>query len=204
MPRPRGFDSDHVVDRAMQLFWTQGYGATSLSDLTAVLGVHPGSLYRTFGDKHALFLRALERYRHSQARPLAPALLAGGPVLPRVRAVLAGLVELAAEEDQPRGCLAASTAGALLPGDTAVAGAVAGVLADVEDGFLQGLRAAARQGEIPGTADLAAWAAALTVLGQGLQVVVKADLDPRRLLRSVDAVLSALAGPEALHAHGDE
>jgi TetR/AcrR family transcriptional repressor of nem operon len=78
------------------------------------------------------------------------------------------------------------------------------VLADVEDGFLQGLRAAARQGEIPGTADLAAWAAALTVLGQGLQVVVKADPDPRRLLRSVDAVLSALAGPEALHAHGDE
>ena len=117
-----------------------------VSDLTAVLGVHPGSLYRTFGDKHALFLRALERYRQSQARPLAPALLAGGPVLPRIRAALVGFIELAVEEGKPRGCLAANTVGELLPGDNAVAGAVAGVLADVEDGFLQGLRAAARQG----------------------------------------------------------
>ena len=188
----------------MELFWTQGYDATSVSDLTAVLGVHPGSLYRTFGDKHALFLHALERYRQSQARSLAAALLAGGPVLPRIRAVLAGLIELAAEEGRPRGCLAANTAGELLPGDEAAAAAVAGVLADVEDGFLQGLRAAARRGEIPGTADLAGWAAALTMLVQGLQVVVKADPDPRRLLRSVDAVLSSLAGPEGLHPRGSE
>src|ERR1700757_4160281 len=112
----------------MELFRTQGYDATSVSDLTAELGVHPGSLYRTFGDKHALFLRALERYRQSQARPLAPALLAGGPVLPRIRAVLAGLIELAAEEDRPRGCLAANTAGGLLPGDEEGGAAGAGVL----------------------------------------------------------------------------
>src|ERR1700752_392529 len=98
MPRPRGFDCDHVVDRAMELFWTQGYDATSVSDLTAERGVHPGSLYRTFGDKHALFLHALERYRQSQARPLAPALLAGGPVLPRVRAGLAGPIQVAGGE----------------------------------------------------------------------------------------------------------
>ena len=52
----------------MELFWTRGYEATSVSDLTAELGVHPGSLYRTFGDKHVLFLRALARCRDSQAR----------------------------------------------------------------------------------------------------------------------------------------
>jgi len=104
----------------MELFWTRGYEATSVADLTGELGVHPGSLYRAFGDKHALFLRALARYRETQARPLAPALLAGGPVLPRIRA-------------------------------------------DVEDGFLQGLRAAARQGEIADTLDLRGWAATLTV-----------------------------------------
>ncbi|HYZ56437.1 MAG TPA: hypothetical protein VE733_23475 [Streptosporangiaceae bacterium] len=52
--------------------------------------------------------------------------------------------------------------------------------------------------------DLAAWAGALTMLVQGLQVVVKADPGPRRLLRSVDAVLSSLAGPEGLHSHGND
>jgi TetR/AcrR family transcriptional repressor of nem operon len=190
--RPRSFNEQHVIDRAMELFWTQGYEATSISDLTAELGVHPGSLYRTFGDKHALFLRALARYRETQARPLAPALLAGGPVLPRIRAVLVGFINLAAEQQEPRGCLAANTAGELLPGDRDASRAVADVLSDVEDGFLQGLRAAARRGEIASTLDLPGWAAALTMLVQGLQVVAKADPDPRRLVRGVDAALLAL------------
>jgi TetR/AcrR family transcriptional regulator, transcriptional repressor for nem operon len=108
--RPRSFDEQSVIDRAMELFWTRGYEATSVSDLTADLGVHPGSLYRTFGDKHALFLRALARYRETQARALAPALLAGGPVLPRIRAVMVGFIELAAEQESPRGCLLPGTA----------------------------------------------------------------------------------------------
>jgi TetR/AcrR family transcriptional repressor of nem operon len=196
VPRPRSFDEEQVIDRAMELFWTRGYEATSVSDLTAELGVHPGSLYRTFGDKHALFLRALARYRDSQARALAPALLAGGPVLPRIRAAMVGFIEMAAEQEEPRGCLAANTAGELLPADKDAASGVAGILSDVEDGFLQGLRAAARQGEIAGTLDLPGWAVSLTMLVQGLQVVAKADTDPRRLVRGVDAVLFALAAAD--------
>lgn len=194
MSRPRRFDESEVVDRAMELFWTRGYEGTSVADLTAELGVHPGSLYRTFGDKHALFLRALDRYRQTQAKALAPALLAGGPVLPKVRAVLVGFIELAAEQERPRGCLAANSVGELLPGDKDVAACVAGVLSDVEDGFLQGLRLAARQGEIASDMDLSGWASALTMLVQGLQVVVKTDSDPRRLIQGVDATLAALAG----------
>lgn len=177
----------------MELFWTNGYAATSVSDLTAELGVHPGSLYRAFGDKHALFVRALARYRETQARPLAPALLAGGPVLPRIRAVLAGFIELAGEQENPRGCLVANTLGELPPGDEDIVSGAAAVLADVEEGFLQGLREAARQGEIRRGLDLPGWAATLTMLVQGLQVVAKAERDPRRLMRGVDAVLLTLA-----------
>ena len=184
----------------MELFWTKGYDATSVSDITAELGVHPGSLYRTFGDKHALFLRALARYRETQAQALAPALLAGGPVLPRIRAVMVGFIELAAEQVQPRGCLAANTVGERLPGDEGAALNVAGVFSDVEDGFLQGLGAAMRQGEIASSVDLAGWATALTMLVQGLQVVAKVDRDPRRLVGGVDAALQSLkaAGAEAV------
>lgn len=194
MSRPRRFDESEVVDRAMELFWTRGYEGTSVADLTAELGVHPGSLYRTFGDKHTLFLRALDRYRETQAKALAPALLAGGPVLPKIRAVLVGFIELAAEQERPRGCLAANSVGELLPGDKDVAACVAGVLSDVEDGFLQGLRLAARQGEIASDMDLSGWASALTTLVQGLQVVVKTGSDPRRLIQGVDVTLAALAG----------
>jgi TetR/AcrR family transcriptional regulator, transcriptional repressor for nem operon len=192
MPRPRRFEEQDVVDRAMELFWKQGYEATSVADLTAGLGVHPGSLYRTFGDKHALFVRALARYRETQAQALAPTLLEGGPVLPRIRAVLVGFIELAAKQEKPQGCLAANSVGELLPGDADVARGVAGVLSDVEDGFLQGLRAAASQGEIADDLDLPGWAATLTMLTQGLQVVAKVDPDPCRLIQGVDAALAAL------------
>ena len=194
VPRTRGFDVDRVVDRAMELFWTKGYEATSLSDLTAELGIHPGSLYRTFGDKHALFLLALKRYHETRATPMAPGFLAGGAVLPRIREVLIGLIEIAAQEAEPRGCLVANTAGELLPGDEAVGKALGEVLGAVEDAFLVGLQLAEKQGEIPAGLDLPGWAATLTMLLQGLQVVVKTDPDPRRLARSVDGVLELLAG----------
>jgi TetR/AcrR family transcriptional repressor of nem operon len=193
MARPRTFDEQDVIDRAMQLFWTQGYETTSVTDLTSALGVHPGTLYRTFGDKHALFLRALDHYNKRLADGLAPTLLEGGPVLPRIRAVLIGWIDLAVQQDQPRGCLIANTAGELLPGDEEVARSVRGILSVVEDGFLQGLRAAARQGEISPALDLPAAAAMLTMLLEGLQVIVKADSDPRRLVSAVDTALLSLA-----------
>jgi TetR/AcrR family transcriptional repressor of nem operon len=192
MARPRTFDEQDVVERAMELFWTRGYEATSVADLTSALGVHPGTLYRTFGDKHALFLRALAHYRQHLADELAPTLLRGGPVLPRIRAVLIGWIDLAVEQTEPRGCLVANTTGELLPGDDEVARCIGGILSVVEDGFLQGLRAAARQGEISPTLDLPAAAAMLTVLLEGLQVVVKTDPDPRRLASTVDTALLAL------------
>jgi TetR/AcrR family transcriptional regulator, transcriptional repressor for nem operon len=193
MARPRTFDEQDVIDRAMELFWTRGYEATSVTDLTSALGVHPGTLYRTFGDKHALFLRALAHYNKCLADDLAPTLLEGGPVLPRIRAVLIGWIDLAVQQDQPRGCLIANTAGELLPGDEEVARSVRGILSVVEDGFLQGLRAAARKGEVSPALDLPAAAAMLTMLLEGLQVIVKADSDPRRLVSAVDTALLSLA-----------
>jgi TetR/AcrR family transcriptional regulator, transcriptional repressor for nem operon len=112
--------------------------------------------------------------------------------MPRIRAVLIGWIDLAVQQDRPRGCLIANTAGEMLPWDDEVTGSVRDILAGVEDGFLQGLRAAARQGEISPELDLPAAAAMLTMLLEGLQVIVKADRDPRRLVAAVDTALLAL------------
>jgi AcrR family transcriptional regulator len=62
MPRPRKFDESDVIAAARDQFWTRGYGATSVEDLTAATGLGKGSLYGAFGDKHALFMRALDDY----------------------------------------------------------------------------------------------------------------------------------------------
>jgi TetR/AcrR family transcriptional repressor of nem operon len=192
MPRPQSFRESDVIERAMDLFWTKGYEGTSVTDLTEHLGVHPGSLYRTFGDKHGLFLRALKHYQDTESCRLAPRLLEEGPVMPRIRAIMIGYLRLAAEESQPRGCLIANTAGERLPGDPAVGACLADVMSTVEDGFLQGLQRAAEQKEIPDGLDLPAHAAMLTMLLQGLQVVVKIDSDPLRLTAAVDAALAGL------------
>ena len=60
--RPRAFDPEQALDRALQLFWRKGYEGTSIADLTAAMGINPPSLYAAFGNKEALFRRALDRY----------------------------------------------------------------------------------------------------------------------------------------------
>ena len=67
MARPRGFDEETAVDRAIEVFWRRGYHATSTRDLGEALELNPSSLYRTFGDKHRLFLRALDHYRATES-----------------------------------------------------------------------------------------------------------------------------------------
>ena len=62
MPRPRKFDETDVVAAARDEFWSRGYAATSVDDLTSATGLGKGSLYGAFGDKHGLFLRALDDY----------------------------------------------------------------------------------------------------------------------------------------------
>ena len=61
--RPRAFDRDAALDRAMHLFWRKGYESTSVSDLTEAMGIAPPSLYAAFGDKKRLFLEAVDRYQ---------------------------------------------------------------------------------------------------------------------------------------------
>src|ERR1700722_10812036 len=60
--RPRGFDTEAAVERAMGVFWSRGYHGTALPDLLRATKLSRGSLYAAFGDKHSLFLRALDRY----------------------------------------------------------------------------------------------------------------------------------------------
>ena len=63
MPRVKSFDEKEVLDKAIHLFWKQGYTATSIQDLVTHLGINRASLYDTFGDKEELFKKAFEQYR---------------------------------------------------------------------------------------------------------------------------------------------
>ncbi|MGH9547662.1 MAG: TetR/AcrR family transcriptional regulator [Terriglobales bacterium] len=102
--RPRSFDVDRALDCALQLFWRKGYEGTSLSDLTQAMGINRPSLYAAFGDKEALFRRALDRYADGPAAYVREAL-----DQPTARAVVEGLLRGAAnlmtDSRHPAGCL---------------------------------------------------------------------------------------------------
>lgn len=102
--RPRGFDADEALDRAVLVFWAQGYEGASLDDLTGAMGITRTSMYRAFGNKEELFRKALERYTEGPAAYVARAL--EQPSAREVAAMfLGGAVRSSTRPDCPAGCL---------------------------------------------------------------------------------------------------
>ncbi|GAA4386373.1 TetR/AcrR family transcriptional regulator [Actinomadura verrucosospora] len=102
--RPRSFDADAALDRALEVFWRHGYEGTSLTDLTAAMGINKPSLYAAFGNKEELFAKVLARYLGGPGAYTADALDAptGREVVERL---IRGAVKLTAGEHTPHGCL---------------------------------------------------------------------------------------------------
>jgi AcrR family transcriptional regulator len=102
--RPRAFDVDKTLDRAVRVFWRKGYEGASLSDLTKAMGINRPSLYAAFGDKEALFRKVLDRYMEGPAGYVSKALKE-----PTSRAVIERLlhetVQASAKKGNPKGCL---------------------------------------------------------------------------------------------------
>ncbi|GGK27581.1 TetR family transcriptional regulator [Streptomyces camponoticapitis] len=102
--RPRGFDTEQALERAMRVFWEQGYEGASLTDLTGAMGINRTSMYAAFGNKEDLFRKCLERYTEGPASYGARALRE--PTARQVAtAVLNGAVRATTGSDSPAGCL---------------------------------------------------------------------------------------------------
>ncbi|MCS0603855.1 TetR/AcrR family transcriptional regulator [Streptomyces sp. LP11] len=102
--RPRGFDADEALERAMRVFWEHGYEGASTAGLTKAMGISTTSMYAAFGNKENLFRRALERYTEGPSAYLARA-LEEPTALGVARAILAGTVRTTTRPAHPHGCL---------------------------------------------------------------------------------------------------
>jgi TetR/AcrR family transcriptional repressor of nem operon len=189
--RTKEFDPDAALQAALELFWRRGYEATSMADLVEHLGIGRASLYATFGSKHELYLRALERYEESGLTRIVRELSRPGPALPAVRAVVRRYAAEAADERMRQlGCLITNTAAELAPHDPAAARRVERNWDHIETALHSALTRAQAQGELPAGRDPLALARMLLVLMQGLRVVGKASSDAARVR---DAAEQALA-----------
>ncbi|MFG3099225.1 TetR/AcrR family transcriptional regulator [Streptomyces sp. NPDC048182] len=193
MARTKEFDPDTALRAALELFWRRGYEATSMADLVTHLGIGRASLYATFGSKHELYLRALDRYGQNEDPRLTRELSAPGPVLPAVRALVRRFAdESTAEATRARGCLVTNTAVELGPHDRDAARRVERSWDTLETLLHSALVRARAQGELPEGRDPLALARMLLVLLQGLRVVGKACADPTRARDAAEQALALL------------
>src|ERR1043165_9157841 len=139
MARHKEFDRDEALRRAMEVFWSRGYEATSVGDLVEHMGINRQSLYDTFGDKHSLYLAALDRYREVEGRKMFELLDAPGPVKRALRRLFASVVECAVGGGERRGCFVGNATSELAGRCKATAEKACGNMAAAEDALYRAL-----------------------------------------------------------------
>ncbi|MEU7296022.1 TetR family transcriptional regulator [Streptomyces exfoliatus] len=193
MARTKEFDPDAALDAALGLFWARGYEATTLSDLVEHLGIGRASLYATFGNKHDLYLKAMDRYLETRDPGMVEELSAPGPALPAVRGLVRRFAaQASADEERLNGCFVTNAAAELGPHDTTVARRVELSWELIETLLYAALTRARAGGELPADRDPRALARMLLVLMQGIRVVGKVSSDPARVRDATEQALSLL------------
>jgi TetR/AcrR family transcriptional repressor of nem operon len=149
MSRPREFDEVVALDAAIACFWKRGYKATSVRDLAEAIGISPPSLYSAYGDKRALFVRALERYLDQSMRARIERLEGSLPPKQRVRRFIAEIIERSVNDRERRGCFLINSALEVAPHDRELGAAIAERLGELEGFFHRSITAAQAEGAVP-------------------------------------------------------
>ena len=184
MARPRGFDETAALDAAIECFRRRGYEATSIRDLTDCMGIGPTSLYNSFGDKRALFIRALERYVNCSVRARLARLESSLPPKQAVRTLIEEVVERSLTDRTRGGCLLINSALEIAPHDPEVGAEIAKRLAEIEGFFRRSISAAQSSGTIPRKLNSSDFARLLLSVLLGIRVLARSKPE-RTLLEGV-------------------
>ncbi len=196
MARPKKFFTQPPLDKAMHLFWRQGYEATSVQDLGKAMDLHPGSIYNTFGDKRALFLASLDRYAATAGCYLSELLRQPGSPRGSIGRVFQASIDLLSAPESQHGCLMTNSAMECADHDPEVSRKVAAFQQAMEDALTDALNQAQTRGEIrPRTAgEIQTLARFLNGCLQGMRVLAHTGPDARpRLEAMAQLALQTLA-----------
>jgi AcrR family transcriptional regulator len=186
--RPRAFDPETALDRAMHVFWAKGYEGASLSNLTRAMRINRPSLYAAFGNKEQLFKKVLDRYMDGPLAYFRKALAA-----PRARDVVEqiflGTARMAEDPGIPAGCLMVQ--GALACGRASAQKEVAARRAAAEVALCRRLQRAKREGDLPKNADPTALAHYVMTVVRGMAVQSTSGASRDQLHRVAQIALRA-------------
>jgi AcrR family transcriptional regulator len=193
MARPRKFDEADVIAAARDEFWTRGYGATSVEDLTAATGLGKGSLYGAFGDKHGLFLRALDEYVDAAVDGVV-AQLRDAPydAFDRLTRHIRGQAKAVAADKVGRGCMMAKSAAELSSTDDVVERKVERAYATWHAELVDVIEEAQRDGTIHAKADPQALAITLLTFMRGLTALHDGGAKPAQIKSAAEQMIALI------------
>ena len=195
MARPLKFDRNHALEKAMEVFWTQGYKATSVNDLTQAMGLSKSSLYGTFGGKHAIFIECIKFYCDNITTRVRFAMGLNRPASQIIRSILGRAVDRILEIEGRRGCFLNNSAVEVGARDPEAAEHCRGGFKVMEETFENLVRRAQEEGDISKTFDPKNLAVFLNGTVNGILVIGKANPDRQILESLVETAMQALAQP---------
>jgi AcrR family transcriptional regulator len=188
--RPRSFDYDTALDRALEVFWRQGYEGTAISDLTAAMGINNApSLYNSFGNKEQLFVKVLDRYAEGPARYIREA-FDQPTALAAVESLLHGAADATTEPGRPRGCITVQGGLSCSPAAEPARDELTARRAAGEAALRERLQRARGTGELPAGTDADGLAQYFTTIYQGLAVQAGGGATREQLHRIVDLAMA--------------
>ena len=193
MARTKCFNREEALEKAMQAFWAKGYEATSIQDLVDCMGINRGSLYDTFGDKHRLFLEALDQYGTGALLRTDVLRQPGNPreILSKFMYVF---MQKQVMDPKRRGCFMTNAAVELCSRDDECADRVRVFFEDMEAALKELITRGQSEGVIKTKRDAASLAAFFVGVMQGMRVVGKVNSDEAMLRPMVDVALTVLDG----------
>ncbi|QCX79450.1 HTH-type transcriptional repressor ComR [Streptomyces sp. YIM 121038] len=189
--RPRGFDRETALRRAMEVFWEHGYEATSMTDLTSAMGIASPSLYAAFGSKERLFQEAVTLYSVTEGSVMTRAFAEVPTARGAVEAVLRENARAYTDRDRPTGCMIVLAATNCSPANAPVRDHLAGWRRSGAEMMAERLRRGVEEGELPAATDTEAVAAFYTTVVQGMSVQARDGASRATLDKTVDRAMAA-------------
>ncbi|WP_278264028.1 TetR/AcrR family transcriptional regulator [Nocardia sp. AG03] len=191
--RPRGFDRDVALRRAMEVFWEHGYEGASMADLTTAMGINSPSLYAAFGDKEALFRAAVELYGRTDGGLTARALREQPTAYAAIEAMLRDNIVAYTDPDLPRGCMVVLAGATYTTRNAPIREFLTRARRDTDADIRARLDRGVAEGDLVPDTDTAALATFFSTVLYGLSIQARDGVEHAELSATVDNALRVLA-----------
>src|SRR6201987_1052045 len=183
--RPRAYEPDVALAKALDLFRKDGFAATSLDDLSAATGMNRPSLYGAFGDKRELYIKSYQRYRDDARAAMIAVFRSEEPIRERLKRIYAIALDIYVSGDSgPRGCFTVMTAASEAVADPDIRAMVLEGFVELDKAFITCFRLAKQKGELPDGADATVLAHLASATVHTIAIRARAQV-PRKELEAI-------------------